>query len=149
MPEFDYLPYKSWHRKLIKEGSQYEEAYHDKELRAWAYRQVEGVTLLIDGEVAAIMGVVPTWNGVAEATFIPSELFYKYKLSALKKMRMLVELACETYALHRLQANTLSSQPKHGRFLEFLGFKKEATMEKYGPMKQNMDLYAYIPREDL
>lgn len=144
MPEITTTPFKSWHMKMFKAGEQYQASHLDPNIRSMLYRNIEGVTILIDGEIAAIMGVALLWPGVGEVTMIPSELFYKHIRSCVKLTRELIALAADTYRLHRIQGTTLESCPKHGRFLAFLGFQHEGTMHGYGTNGENYLMYAYV-----
>lgn len=145
MAEITTIPFESWHIKLIKEGVHYDKPSLDPETRARIYRQIEGVTVLLDGEICAIMGIAPLWPGVGEITMIPSNLFYKNLRQSVKLCRNLLSIAADTFNLHRIQATTLASAPKHGRFLEVMGMQFEGHLRAYGPKGEDFLMYAYIP----
>lgn len=138
------VPFQSWHLKLFKEGQFYDKAKLDPESRAALYRNINGVTVLIDGEIAAIMGVAPLWPGVGEVTMVPSDLFYKHIKACVKLLRNCLPIALQAYDLHRIQGTTLESCPKHGRFLAFLGFELEGTLKGYGTQGENYLMYSYV-----
>jgi len=139
-----YTPFKSWHLKLFEEGDHYDNGGMSKELAALTYRHVTGYTMLINGEIAGILGIVPMWDGVAEVTCVPGQLFYENLRPCLKGTKALIELAIETYNLHRVQASCLSSRPKHGRFLKYFGFEFEGILRKYGTTGKDYDMYALV-----
>lgn len=155
MPKIEYIDFKPWHLKMFKAGYLYDKPGFTDDMRAWLYRQVKGVTILLDGEIAAIMGIIPAWNGMAEVTMIPSDVFYRHKKTCIRVCRELLALSIETFNLHRVQATTMADHPEHGRFLEFLGFEVETRdkdgnpqpMLNYGPNKEPFYQYAYIPVE--
>lgn len=144
MPEISTIPFKAWHIKLFKEGQHYNRSILDPETRATLYRHVNGATILIDGEIAGIMGIAPLWHGVGEVTMIPSELFYKNIKSCVKLIRESLSVGLEAYGLHRIQATTLESCPKHGRFLAFLGFELEGVLKGYGTQGENHLMFSYV-----
>lgn len=144
MAEVTLVRFQPWHRKLIKAGQYYDQPNLDPETRAYIYRQVEGTTLLIDGEIAAILGVCPLWPGVAEVTMIPSDLFYKHLKTCVKYTRKLIAIAAETFNLHRIQGTCLASNPKHARFLQVCGLQYEGNLRGYGPAGEDFLMYAYV-----
>jgi len=144
MAEISTIPFKSWHLKLFKHGEHYQTSSLDPDTRSHLYRHVNGATILIDGEIAGIMGIAPLWPGVGEVTMIPSELFYKNIKSCVKLLRESLSVGCEAYGLHRIQATTLESCPKHGRFLAFLGFELEGKLRGYGTAGENYLMYSYV-----
>jgi hypothetical protein len=146
--QISYIPFKPWHLKLFKPGRHYESPVLDKEFKASLYRQIEGTTLLINGEIAAILGVATMWEGVGEVTLVPSDLFYKHIKTCIKECRNLLEVAALSCDLSRIQAATLKDQVKHGRFLLALGFKLETPEGMAGFFGHGRDanMYAYVPK---
>lgn len=133
--------FESWHLKLFKEGKHYARPYLDPNMRAALYRMVEGVTVLIDGEIAAIMGVAELWPGVGEVTLVPSDLFYKYTKTCLKLTRGFLDLAFPTLHMHRLQATTMALNERHGRFMQALGFEGPYPLPKYGTGGEDFQMW--------
>jgi hypothetical protein len=147
MPNVDFVPFKPWHLKLFKPGKLYDRPNLDPETIAYIYRKVEGLTILLDGEIAAIIGVLLLHNGVGEITMIPSDTFYKYRKTCLRLCKEFVDLTAETFHLHRLQATALVTMPHHGRFLEKIGLVRETNdtgLRGYGPNGEDMHMYAYV-----
>ena len=87
MPEIRTVRFSPWHAKLIKPGRHYDKSALHPEMRAMMFRQMEGTTQLIDGEIAAILGVVELRPGVAEVMMIPSEVFYDNLKTCIKIVR--------------------------------------------------------------
>lgn len=147
MPNVKYLRFKPWHRKLIKPGSRHGSPELCPNFSAEMAHQTEGVTVLIDGQIAAILGVVVIWNGVGEVTLVPSEIFYRYPKLMLKTIKSFMELAVDTWNLHRLHAMTLTNLPHHGRFLQALGFVRETCdtgVVAYGPDNSSFHIWGYV-----
>jgi len=146
MPEVKFIRFKPWHRKAIVTGSKYAGPTLDPTFSAEMARQTEGVTVLIDGTIAAILGVVVIWNGVGEVTLVPSEIFYKYPKTLIKTVKSLMEIAMDTWGLHRLHAMTLTTLPAHGKFLKTLGFVRETLDDGvvgYGPDGSSFHIWGY------
>lgn len=138
--------FEPFHLKLFKEGREYGRADASRELRAFMFRQVDGLTIIIDGEIAGCIGLAHMWQGVAEATLVPSDVFYKYAKTLTRFVKESLDIAVETGRIHRVQALSLEKYPKHGRFLEALGFKKEGIIEAYDGEKNDYGMYARIWR---
>jgi hypothetical protein len=136
------VQFEPFHLKLFKEGREYGQASVSKEMRAFMFRQVEGVTVMIGGEIACCVGLAPMWEGVAEATLVPSDTFYKYAKTLTRFIRDGMDILVETGNIHRVQALCLDKYPKHGRFMEALGFTREATIKAYDNEKNDYGMYA-------
>lgn len=139
----EFTPFKPWHLKLFRPGKLFQHPYLPEEARAALYRNVEGITVLLDGEIVAIMGIALLWPGVGEVTLIPSDKFYQNKFTATKITKKFIRLALETFRLHRIQATALKDLPGHSRFLEFLGFQLEGTLRGYGLKGEDFNMYSY------
>jgi len=146
--DLSVVDFKTWHLKLFEPGEFYHSAIKDPNVRAAHYDAVDGVTVLIGGEVAAIIGIVPIWEGVAEATLVPSPLMYRHPKTVLKVARNLIDVAFSAYKLRRLQAMCLASHEKHQRFLEALGFVKEAVLNSFTDSGQTVYVYAIVRTSD-
>lgn len=138
------VSFEPFHLKLFKEGREYGQAASSKELRAFMFRQVEGVTIIMDGEIAGCIGLAHMWAGVAEATLVPSDVYYKYAKTLTRFVKESLDIGTETGRIHRVQALSLEKYPKHGRFLEALGFEKEGIIRAYDCEKNDYGMYARI-----
>lgn len=134
--------FEPFHLKLFAEGREYGRADVSPEFRAMMYRQVDGVTVLLGKEIAGCFGVCRVWDGVAEATLVPSDVFYTKPKLFTRFTRGLLDVAAKTYNLHRIQALCLEKYPKHGRFIRALGFEKEGVIRGYDPQKNDYGMYA-------
>lgn len=140
------IPFQPWHLYSFEQGEHFVPELQSPYAQSYVLRQLDAVTILIDDHIIAIMGIMPMWVGVCEATFIPSQDFYKYKKTAIKELRKALSNLQE-WGYNRIQATCREDRPKHGRFLEFLGFEWETDMPKYGPDGSTRCLYALI-KED-
>lgn len=143
MKDINILPFKPWHMKLFEPGELFVPELQSGEAAAWGVRQLEAMTLLIDGEIVAIMGIMPLWNGVGEVTMLPSNQLYRHKKTVIRKLRSILA-GLQHVGWRRLFCNTRTDRPMHGRFMQALGFQYEGTMKQYAPDGSDRDLYALV-----
>lgn len=136
--------FQPWHYKMAEPGIHFKKIGTDPEVLAWAHRRMEGITLLVGEDIAAILGVSPLWGRVYEATMLPTEHFYKSVKTCLKYAQYLTDLAFDTLPVDRIQATALASEPKHQRFLEAVGFEREGLARKYAPDGADLIIYAKV-----
>jgi hypothetical protein len=142
--ELDVVAFRPWHLKLFTPGDQYDTIQLTPEEQAKVFRYCSGYTLLFEGDIIAIIGVVPVWPGVAEVTMIPSQLFYKHVKSVLKLCKQLLPMWMDALNVHRVQALTLDRCPKHGRFMLAMGFAYEGTLAQYTPNRETLCMYSMV-----
>lgn len=93
-------------------------------------------------KVIAITGWVGTLMSHAEMFFFASEKLHdQFNKDVLKAFRTILNSAKSQWK--RLQT-TCKDIDKNKRFLEFLGFKEECLMRKYGFNAEDMFLYALV-----
>lgn len=100
------------------------------------------VTGEIDGKIVFCAGIDDLWDGVGNVWLVLSDDAHKYPrvfwaLKALLGGRIQLEY-------HRLSCVVKASWKEAKRFAEWFGFKKEATMKKYGPNGEAYCLYARV-----
>jgi RimJ/RimL family protein N-acetyltransferase len=103
--------------------------------------QVMTFTILENDRPIAIVGYTLVWESVAEVWSILDDSICQMPVAFARKMKRLLNHATDVMALKRLQMNVRASDPVSKRFVEFLGFKKEGLMSKYGP--DLVDYYLY------
>tara|TARA_B100000686_G_C16081772_1_gene614271 strand:- start:97 stop:537 length:441 start_codon:yes stop_codon:yes gene_type:complete len=101
-------------------------------------------TALLDNNVVAIAGVQIMFPGVGEGWVFGTELIYAHKFFFAKSVKRMLGQIMNDYGLHRVQAVPLKTFEPGCRFLEWLGFKYEGELLKYGPAKQNCLMYGRI-----
>ena len=104
--------------------------------------QGNAYSIFKDGEIIAITGWVPSIQNFCQIWFFSSEnldkMFDKYVYNAFK---MILNVAKSEW--ERIET-TCKENKRNKRFLEFLGFKQECLMKKYGFNGEDMYLYALI-----
>lgn len=101
-------------------------------------------TLVADGRVIACGGATVLWNGVAQIWILPSIYVEKYAKTFMDALHLVLEQAVVKYKLRRVQCFIGQEFENGARWMEYWGFKKEATLEQYGPTGKTYDLYARI-----
>jgi len=101
-----------------------------------------GLALLDGGDVYAVTGLAPLWDGVAEAWFLPTKDMRQKKIQTVRLVRRELDAAIERLKLHRVQAVVRSDFVDAHKLAKFLGFHSEGTMKKYGPDGSDYERYA-------
>lgn len=102
---------------------------------------------IADGRVLGCAGMTELAPWVVDFWVIPGPLVKVYPIAFHKSVLVKFHALLETTDAHRIQAVVDPRYPERSRWCERLGFTKEATMRRFGPERQDMDLYAMI-RED-
>lgn len=112
--------------------------YSNYPLSGWAK------TVIINGEIVGVGGVIQYWTGVGEAWFQLSKFAGEHKIESIRCIRRLMEQAFEELELWRIQTTEREDFPQTMKMAEHLGFKKEGLMINYAPDGGNVWLYAII-----
>lgn len=88
-------------------------------------------------------GVHHFWHGTGELWGLFSPLAKEY-LETPTFAKELLGLGVIRFGYERLQAVVNPEWPEAVKFIELLGFRKEADMKKYGPNGVDMALYAWV-----
>jgi len=100
------------------------------------------ITMIEDGTILAVGGVVKFWEGVGEAWMMISPEGRKKGLSLFRHMNGLLDYCFTEHKFHRIQASILFSHKEAHRCVMRLGFIPEGMMVRYGPNKENYVRYA-------
>ena len=103
-----------------------------------------GFSLVTNGHLIFSAGVYPVWNGLGEAWVIPRDLVKPYRKQVVKYVRNYLRALIDENGYRRVQSTVRADFDVGQRFMEFLGFKKEAFLESYGPDGADHILYAIL-----
>lgn len=98
-------------------------------------------TFMYDGRVITCAGFVEMWPGVAEVWQIPTEYVKLAPVLFSKTLKNYVEMIAEQFKYHRLQTHSPADE-MHDRWMQWLGFIDEGTLQMYTHQKQNYRLWA-------
>lgn len=108
------------------------------------YEQLEtSHTYIHEGEILCCAGIIPYWEGVGEAWFVIPDDIDKAKVRICSTVKRYLDNVLDTH-YRRIQATARADNEKAIRFLEWLGFKREALLEKYGIEGDDYYLYARL-----
>lgn len=117
-------------------------------LLADAYDRVEKITqegqagtFLFDGRVVFCAGFKQVWPGVLEVWMIPSVHIKKTPISFARVLKGYIKRIAADFKIHRMHTTSFDD-PFHERWMAFMGFVKEGTMQQFTQDKRNMCLYA-------
>ena len=89
-------------------------------------------TARIDNKVIASAGLVPLWPGVAEAWMIPGADTGRHAIAVGRELRRRLGSVMRDRGLNRVQANIHHEFERATRLAEWLGFKNEGLMRRFG-----------------
>lgn len=104
----------------------------------------EAWTGTADGEIIACGGVIPVWPGLAEVWIAVSPLAKEHVSFLFRQSKRFLDLITDHYSLRRLQTNVQADLPEAVRFVEHLGFVREATLSDYGPNGETFYSYKRV-----
>ncbi len=123
------------------------QAQENQPVEQWAtYHKTHGPAItIVDPEerIVVCVGVRHLWEGVGEIWMVFSPLAAKYPRT-VSFLRTMIAYLQEVMGYHRLQATIDTSWAAAIRFVEHMGFIKEAVMKRYGPNGADHALYALI-----
>lgn len=99
-------------------------------------------TAFLDDNPVVCFGVIPIWNGVAEAWFIADDIARGKPKSLSKVAKHFLDIFEISLGLHRLQITVRNSDIRALKWAAFLGFTEEGVMLNYGPDSSNFSMMA-------
>ncbi|QDP51548.1 MAG: hypothetical protein Unbinned2026contig1000_3 [Prokaryotic dsDNA virus sp.] len=133
---YDQIDFNEHHKEFLSHFHNYENY-----LQAFA-EGGDSFTALVDGDVYAMFGCFPLWNGVAEAWMIPSK-YIKRKTIALHRGAMLFfEHYAKKKHLKRLQFTVNSTNFHAVRWAKRCYFTEEGRLKNYGPDGKDHFMFA-------
>lgn len=97
-----------------------------------------------DHEPVAIGGIQFGTKGVGTLWMVATDRLHEHALECTKFGRKMVRTALAEGVAHRMQSFTLSKLDFCRRFVEVLGFKREATCRGMGANGEDIDIYALV-----
>lgn len=114
-------------------------------LQKWAKRHTDdgiGMTIVANESVIAVGGIDVLWHGSASLWGLFSKNVKQYTKTVFAQARRFLDGAIRDMNLHRLSATVASYDDAAIRWIEHLGFVKEATLHRYDAQKRDYYLYA-------
>ena len=101
------------------------------------------LTICYDGKILGAMGFLEMWPGVCEVWVIPSKYIEQYGVVFARVIKKNLNNLIEVHNLHRIQVTAIDD-PRHNRWLEWLGFTCEGVMRNYSYQKQNLKMWSRV-----
>ncbi len=106
-----------------------------------ASKSKQAGTFMYDGRIITCAGFLELWDGVAEVWQIPTIYVSLCPILFAKTIRGYIETIAEQFKYHRLQTSS-PADALHDRWMRYLGFIEEGTMQMYSKDKQNYRMWA-------
>lgn len=97
-----------------------------------------------DGEPVAVGGMQFATKGVGTLWMIATDRLHEHAIECTRFGRRIVRTALAEGLAHRLQSYTLTRLPFCRRFVEVLGFRREATCRSMGANGEDIDIFAMV-----
>lgn len=145
MTELKIIPFKAAHFMNISLGPEATRAREGQQVGIWAKAHEIGAvayTLVADGNIIGCAGIHTLWPGTGEGWAVVSPLAKNYIRAAIMARKGLIE-AFKEHGYNRIHAAIDPEWDTAVQFAEWLGFKSEGLMKKYGPNGRDKVLCAY------
>lgn len=93
-----------------------------------------------------IAGIYLASQGVGQGWILMNLKCRKHTKRIVREIRKHITQVMDEKHIHRLQTLALAGNEKIGRFLEIIGFEKEATLRQFTKDKKDMELYTILRR---
>lgn len=101
-------------------------------------------TLIIDGRIAVIGGIMPTSGKTGYCFTMFSRYADRSAIAAAKFVRRMFERMVEDMGLHRVTTYNRVGAKAHSKWCEWLGFEWECKARKFDDEGNDYDQYSYI-----
>jgi hypothetical protein len=106
-----------------------------------------GLAYLEGGEIHAVAGIVPLWEGVGEAWAIPTKHIGKRKIVIGRHFKNTFHMVANDLKMRRVQAAVKVGYKEAHNLARFVGMTEEGLMKKYGPDGADYMRYAIWPTQ--
>ena len=103
-----------------------------------------GYTGFVGDEVIGCAGVVILWPGVGEAWSVLTDRVLEHRFWLQRTVKAVIRDIMSGLQLHRLQATVRADSERNVRWIESLGFVREACLSAYDSYR--FDYYMYVKR---
>tara|TARA_E500000081_G_C6123706_1_gene349552 strand:+ start:449 stop:898 length:450 start_codon:yes stop_codon:yes gene_type:complete len=146
--KIEIVPFKSEHAKQILDKGLNDVALELRPEHKKYVVEIEDIgmsfTGLLNNQPIAAGGICYLWDGVAEGWVLASRDIFKYPIFCAKTIKRRTDLLAINNKINRIQTAVKSDCDRAIRFAEWLGFKREGLMKKYGPGGTDHYLYAKV-----
>lgn len=101
----------------------------------------------VDGRIAAMAGVLRPWPGLGSVWAIVTTTGLRHPVFVHRTVRRRLWHLAEALNLRRVEAHVQADFQRGVKWVEALGFTREATHPHYGPRGETFYTYAWFPKE--
>jgi hypothetical protein len=105
-------------------------------------------TLRVGDDVVCCAGLMRLWRGRAHAWLLPSVTMPSYSKTIVLALVDHLRALIHEQQFVRIECHVMKEHQMGRRLVEWLGFKQEAIMERYGPNDEDYVQYALIQPRD-
>ena len=97
-----------------------------------------------DAEPAAVGGFVPIWPGMGSGWMWGTARWDEVVIEVTRAMRKHILPTLDARGVHRIECRTMANHTASIRWLEMLGFKREAVTAQFGQGREDFILLARV-----
>ena len=112
---------------------------------AMAYREGPAYSGLLDGALLGSAGVLIPWRGLGVAWAVISPLGRQHPVMVHRTVVRALRRIIDEHGLRRVEATVLADTALHARWVEAMGFEREAIMPAWGPEGETAYKYVLYP----
>lgn len=139
--QFEHLELFDWREDeyaMYNTGSDFVQALLSME------KNGECFTAMHDGRIVMIFGIIRMSEKTGYAFSIFSRHASGCKVLCAKTIRRMLVRMMDDMSLHRLTTWNMVANPHHGRWCEWLGFKKEGVLPRYDDQGRDYVQYGLV-----
>lgn len=97
-----------------------------------------------DGEPVVVGGFVPTWPGVGSGWMVGTDRWDEVVVEVTRAMKRHILPTLDARGVHRIECRAMAANTASIRWLELVGFKREAVIAQFGQGREDFILYARV-----
>ena len=106
-------------------------------------------SVFIDGEIAAVGGVIPLYKGVGTLWSYVSDRMRGHGVELVRFLRREIPIVMKNLGLHRLHVTVQCHLDEYVQFSRLLGFEIESRMKAASPDGRDMYMMAIVRLENV
>jgi len=144
MTNIEVISFKPKHIEQMKMKSIFDgdESIKERTCSVAAAGNVHAKTLVYRHKVLAIIGGDLLWDGVFQVWSVMDDHINELPVAFARCVKKVLNRYIIDLNLHRVQVDVRCGFPKAIKWVNFLGFKYEGIMQKYGP--EGADYYRFV-----
>ena len=105
-----------------------------------------GIAYMDRGEIYAVGGIVPLWDGCGEIWAIPTKRAKEKGVALGRHLKRTLDIVSKDLGMRRVQASVKVGYREAHKLVQLFGMQEEGLMKKYGPDGADYVRYAKWPQ---